>query len=136
MCEILLHPNFAQIDLEITLKLRVDLQSGLAEDYRLPERFRNLVLKRGTHWHPYITKFIGTNIPGLRRTFGPNGSTSAKLFHDLYPSWKFVSENLGKNPDKQWTENEHDLLNAAVDWLHTKEGFQMKWTFINPLTYL
>jgi len=140
MCETLNHPNFAQIDLEISLNLSIDMQSGLPynfdilEDFKVPEQFRTLVLKRGTHWHPYITKFIPSLGPGLRRTFGPDGSRPVKFFKDLYPSWEFVSKNLGKHPDSSWTETEHNLLKAALGWFESKDGFAVNWYFINGIS--
>jgi hypothetical protein len=140
MSEILNHPNFAQIDFEIILILGIDMQSGLPysadtlDIYTVPEQFRNLVLKRGTHWHPYINNFIPNLGPGLVRTFGPDGSRPVSALIDVYPSWKFVSDNLGKHPDTSWDETAHKLLHAALIWFQSKEIFAVRWYFVNPIS--
>jgi hypothetical protein len=127
----------AQIDLNIAFTQNINLATGIPyadNGMRIPEEYRGLSLKRGTHWFAYIKPHFRPVAPGLQRAFGPDGSRSAGEFYDLYPAWDQVSNHLGHHPDPDWDEKMHDLFLAVLNWLRGHEGFSVCWAYNNPLS--
>lgn len=117
----------AQIDLEIV---------SISGEFVLPDEFAGLYLRRGTHWHPYISGHIGPIAPGLQRAFGPDGLRPASAFYHMFPLWDHASKNLGHQPDPDWNETQHNLFKATLNWLKTQSGFAVRWTYFNPLYHV
>jgi hypothetical protein len=126
-------------DLTVGLNVGIDPKTGMAfvyafntnvgvkpfvpSEYTVPEKYRNFLQQRGSHFHQYIKKYCETM-----------NMVDAEQFLYDYPDWRLVKKELNSSEDdySYWTKEHHDGFKQALTWMCSGKNsglYSIRWSY-------
>jgi len=87
----------------------------VAEEYVVPEKYRQWTKVRGRHLHMYITSFMAEE-----------DNCDANSFYLEMPPWDNIKDNAASY---EWTEEQHTEFVEAMAWFASRPGFYVSWSY-------